>query len=323
MEKKSNPKSVFVLTSLLLAIIVGFGFSFLREKESDTSVSYVDITPFQDGFIAVTNDGGIDWISEKGVVNQTKNIEEGPVCLSINNQQILVAVGQGAIFVIENGGAMRKIDCGSENPINTLVVFRGKIIAGGNEGELLVGGVQDAFAPVDIDLRGNIVSLSAGLSACYGVTDQGEIIKSSDLVHWEIFDFNKTYQGYYKSCSFNKILCTPDHVAVIGENEDDQPVLFFSTGGKVWTERPLIYTDDLGQQAFLKKIPRDIHYDEVSNQHILVCDQGIMMTLPSCSHCNRLIKISDNNLTGISGNGQDIIIVGENNFLEIINAKTI
>jgi len=323
MEKKSNPKSVLILTGLLHAIIVGFGFSFLQEDESARSGRYVDITKSQDGFVAITNDGRIDWISEGGTINHSEKVEEKPACINFYNQHLLVAGNQGSIFYFETDEVYREFKDVTETSINSLAVFKDKIVAGCAGGKLLVGSIEDTFKPINIELKGNVVSLSTGTSMCYGVTDQGEIFHTNDLVRWEIFDFNNTYKGYYKSCSFNKILCTPDQIAVTGENEDGLPVLFFSSRGNVWTERPLIYTDDSGNQTYLKNVPRDIYYDPIGNQHILVCDQGVLMTIPSCSHCNKLIEISDSDLTGISGNDQEIIIVGGDNFIQIINSKSI
>jgi len=323
MEKKSNPKSVLILTGLLLAIIVGFGFSFLREEESTRSSTYVDITKSQDGFVAITNDGHINWISEEGTIKKTKKIEENPACLSFYNQHLLIAGNQGSIIYFDTDEGHRALNGFTENPINSLAVFKDRIVAGCDGGKLFLGGIEDSFQPIEIELKGNVVSLSTGTSVCFGVTDQGEIFHTNDLVHWEIFDFNTSYKGYYKSCSFNKILFGPDQIAVIGRNEDGLPVLYFSSRGNVWTERPLTYTDDFGNQSYLKNVPRDIYYDPLGNQHILVCDLGVIMTIPSCSHCNKRIEISDNDLTGVTGNDQNIIIVGDDNFIQIINSNSI
>jgi hypothetical protein len=323
MEKNSNPKSVLILTSLLLAIILGFGFSFLHEEESASSGMYVSVANSGDGFVAITSNGRIDWISGVGAINHSKKINENPACISFYNQHLLVAGNSGSIFYFDTEEDYRKIYCETGQPIHSLSVFKDKIIAGCDGGKLFVGSIEDPFKPVDIELKGNVMSLSTGSSKCYGVTDQGEIFHTNDLVHWEIFDFNKTYKGYYKSCSFSKILCTPDQIAVTGENNDGLPVLFFSSRGNVWTERPLTYTDDFGHQTYLKNVPRDIYCDPNGNQHILVCDRGIMMTIPSCSYCNKLIEVADTDLTGISGSDQEIIIVGGDNFIQIMNSKSI
>jgi hypothetical protein len=168
-------------------------------------------------------------------------------------------------------------------------------------------------------LKGNIVSLSPGAAECYGVTDQGEIIQTNDGLKWSIFDFNDVYKGYYKTCSFTKVLVTPKQIAVIGKNADGTPVLYFTSQGNVWSERRLIYADENGFGGYLTDIPNDIYYDSFKDLFILACSNGKMLTIPSCSHCNKLYTISDKNLWGVSGNEHALILVGDDKFIKIMN----
>jgi hypothetical protein len=172
-------------------------------------------------------------------------------------------------------------------------------------------------------LKGNIVSLSSGINDCWGVTDQGEIISSKDGLNWTIFDFNSVYKGYYETCKFIKVETTPNQIAVLGINDEGLPVLFFSSKGNVWTERSLLFTNEEGVPEMLNEIPTDIFYDENNDQFILSDKQGGIMTIPSCSHCQKRYKISNEKLNAIAGNNLKIIIVGENNLKKIINIHSI
>lgn len=323
--KITNLKSKLFLSSLLLVACCGFGFSSFPENNTPKiSGSYSHVVSLPDGFVAITTDGRIDWISDNGKVFQTKKIEgEELQSALINNQQLIVSGVQGSMFYFEKDTIFQKIDSGSNQTINCLTEFKNKIIVGCDNGELRIGNPKEPMKSIRLDLKGNIVSISSNDLKCYGVTDQGEIIHTNDGLNWVIFDFNKVYNGYYKACSFIKVLSTPKQIAVIGINEDDLPVLLFSSEGNVWSERSLIYTNENGFNDYLDDIPNDIYYDKSTDQFIMICTNGKLMIIPSCSHCNKLYAISENNLKGISGNEHHVIIIGDNNYLRIINANTL
>jgi hypothetical protein len=319
--KRRNPKSRLILTSLLLAVCNGFGFSsFQNVACHESGNSYIDVVSQNDGFIAITNKGRIDWISDNGEVIKTKSLsgEEFREAL-ITNQQLIIVGTQGSMFYQKKDEAFQLIESDITQTINCLAQFKNQIIAGYNSGDLRIVNPGKPHEINHLGLKGNIVSLSSNAFNCYGVTDQGEIFHTNDGLNWAIFDFNKVYDGYYKACSFGKVLVTPKQIAIIGKYNDGLPVLFFSSAGNVWSERPLTYTDEQGFNAQLGDIPSDIYYDSLKDRFILLCSNGIIMTIPSCSHCNKLYKITDNNLSGISGNEHALIIVGDDDYFKIIN----
>lgn len=323
--KRGNPISILILASLLLVVCSGFGFSSFPNIESqEIQSSYSGVASQANRFVAITNDGRIDWISEKGTVIQTKRIEgEAFKSVLITNQQVIVAGARGSLFYSENDTAFQKIDASITQTINCLALFKNQIVAGCDNGELLIGNSGESFKNVRLNLKGNIVSLCSGALECYGVTDRGEIIHTNDGSNWAIFDFNKVYDGYYKACSFIKVLTTASQIAVIGKNVDGLPVLFFSSKGNVWSERPLIYTDENGFNAQLSDIPDDIYFDFNRDQFVLLFPGGKLMTIPSCSHCQKIYEISENKCNAISGNEHSIIVVGENDYIKIINTDNL
>lgn len=317
-----NPKSIFLLVSLLFAVCNGFGFPSLPNSgNQELQENYVDVVSQDGGFIALTNKSRVDWISGKGKPIKTKTIQEELLtCMTANEQRTIVAGEKGVIYSSSNDSMFRKIESGTTRNINCVTLFRDRIVAGNEGGELRIGNDEVPFVSVQLQLKGNIVSLSAGTSVCYGVSDRGEIIHSADGQNWTVFDFNDVYKGYYKTCTFSKVLVTPNLIAVIGKNTDGLPVLFFTSGGNVWSERPLIYTDEEGFNDQLNDVFINIYYDPSNDQFLLLCANSRLMTIPSCSHCNKLYTVSDNVLTGISGNEHDIILVGDNNFIRLISA---
>jgi hypothetical protein len=151
------------------------------------------------------------------------------------------------------------------------------------------------------------------------VTDQGEILHSTDGANWDVFDFNKVYQGFYKSCAFTSILATEKDIVIAGVYEDGSPVFMTSTLGNVWSERPLVYKDQQGIEELLTDRPTGIFYDDSHDLFYLVCNGGKLMKLPSCSHCNELAEITAINLSGISGTNEMLMIVGDGFFTKPIN----
>jgi len=167
------------------------------------------------------------------------------------------------------------------------------------------------FQKIQLAAGGNIVSLSSRASECFGVTDQGEILRSADGIHWSVFDFNNYYKGYYKPCQFTCVLAEENQLAVAGKYDDGSPVLMLSSQGSVWTERSLNFTDDGGGLSTLIGIPTSICQDAAEDRLLLACSKGQVMSIPSCSHCNKLLSVSSEDFSGISNNGNFWLIVGD------------
>ncbi|HNW49800.1 MAG TPA: hypothetical protein PKH79_01875 [Prolixibacteraceae bacterium] len=319
--KQANLKPILIVVSLMLITRLGFGFSSQQPaNNSEQKEAYVDVVNSANGFVAITNSGQIDWISDQGEIVQTKMTGgEAFHCMLNREQQIVVAGELGSLFYFENATTFKKVNGGTNTPINCLTLFKNKIIAGHNSGELSVENEDGSFGVIPLDLKGDIVSLSSQPDECYGVTNQGEIIHTNDGIEWSIFDFNKVYAGFYTSCTFVKVEATPYQIAIVGKNVDGFPVLYFSSKGNVWSDRALNYTDDNGFYDRLKDIPSDIGYDATNDQFILTCANGRLMTIPSCSHCQKIYQITDENLLALAGNKSKLIVVGTNHFFKIIN----
>jgi hypothetical protein len=66
--------------------------------------------------------------------------------------------------------------------------------------------------------------------------------------------------------------------------------------------------------------PRDMFYDHPEEQFFLVFGRKLMK-LTSCSPCNDLAVITEEDLTGISGNENNLMIVGGNFFIKALNIR--
>ncbi len=283
------------------------------------SEGYRTVIRYEDGFIAGGSGGRIDWISVSGItVKSEKFPGESFNCLLTDDNKVIAAGNNGTILISSDKGIFRKADSGTKKNINSLALFKGIIIAGADQGEIISGDGKGTFRKTLLNLKGNIVSVSARESDCYGVTNEGEIIHTTDGINWNIFDFNQAYSGYYKPCCFTKILATENRIAVAGIRNDGSPVFMLSSQGKVWTEKLLNYNDEQGLPGLLEESPNDMFYDNAGDQFFLVCSNGKLMKLPSCSQCNKLAVISEEDLEGISFKKNTIMIVGENFFIKAL-----
>lgn len=324
-----NPKAVFFfLTGLVFLLNSSTNFASAADNinlVNDNSTGwkgYTDVTKYKDGFLAAGSDGRIDKISTSGKIIQSEKIPGAELnCILVVDQQIIAAGAKGKIFIISGNWKVNEINSESDNNINSLTFFKGMVIAGTDNGEILILKNDGLFKKINLNLKGNIVSVSSEKSRSFGVTDEGEIINTTDGINWNIIDFNNFYSGYYKPCKFTTVLVTENQIAVAGKQDDGAPVMYLSTRGKVWAERSLNYTDEHGNMSFLSEIPYDMFYDLAIDQFVLVCSKGKLMTIPSCSHCNALMELpTQNDLKSITANGQKIMIVGENFYVNPVNS---
>ena len=281
---------------------------------------YHSVTGYNDMFLAAGSEGRIDRISLSGHITKTESFPgENFRSIISDNRNVIVAGENGVIRISFDGNTFSKVDSGTDTDINSVTIFNRTIIAGADRGTIILGDPGGSFNVINLNLKGNIVSLSAGSSYCYGVTDAGEIIHTNDAVHWDIFDYNQVYNGYYKQCSFTSVLVTLNRIAVAGKQDDGSPVVAFSSQGNVWTERILSFTDDHGFREFFNEIPNSILYDETGDQYFLACNKGTLLLLPPCTQCNKVTRVSDKDLRSLSFNGNKMLVAGEDYFIRIMD----
>lgn len=279
--------------------------------KSSSANGYQALVPCEEGFLAAGSGGRLDWIKTAGVVSKTLKLDTVGFHALLSTKEYIVVVGErGTVFVSTDKATFQKLHSGTEATIFSLVRFKDLILAGSEQGLLLVGNEQGQIKNHQLPVEGNIVSLSARANDCFGVTDKGEILRSTDGLQWTVLDFNAYYAGYYKPCSFSGILALEHQISAVGQHEDGSPALLLSSEGGIWSERSLTYTDEEGRGAYLTEIPASMAYDAVEDQLLLVCSKGKIMKVPACSHCNKLITVSSSDLTGLANKGEQWLVVG-------------
>jgi hypothetical protein len=296
-------------------------FFVFSEKRSipNENKGYRDIVAYNDQFLAVGTDGRIDCISKSGEITPINNTLTKDLNGVIYTNQTIIAVGnEGTILFSSDGKTCSKKESGTDKNINSITTFKGNLIASADDGTLLVMESGNRWKQIQLPLEGDVVSISSGSSLCIGVTNKGEIIKTSDAINWEIFDYNKEYVGYNKPCSFKEVLITHNRIVIIGQHEDGSPVVLFSSFGSVWTERAVNYTDEHGMIQWVTNQPNDICYDAAGDQFFLVCNNGELLILPSCVKCNKSFTVSEYNLNGIMCLENTLMIVGDDYTVNVV-----
>ncbi len=293
-----------------------------RENAGDRT-GYRNIISYKHLFLAAGAKGRIDLIDDNGKVSfkMITAYNDDLNCV-IGDNRIIIATGDnGTILVSSDGQHFEKADSGIRGNIYSISWLNGLFIAGAENGTLLISKNGMTWSIIKLQLRGSIRSLSANSASCFGVTDEGEIIRSQDGLNWSVTDYNKEYSGYNKPCIFNKILLIPNRLVIAGKHTDGTPVVLFSALGNVWTERHLLYDDDNGMPQMLTSVPNDIAYDASGDQFFIACDNGEILSLPSCSKCNEFLKISEDDLYGIICTGGSLVTVGEGYTFKIIDIR--
>lgn len=293
----------------------------LSEKPSisNENKGYRDIVAYKDQFLAVGTDGRIDCINKSGEITRINNALKNNLNGVIYTNQTIIAVGnEGTILFSSDGKTFLKNESETDKNINSITSFKGHLVASADDGTILVMESGNSWTQIQFQLKGDIVSISSGSSLCIGVTNKGEMIKTSDAINWDIFDYNEEYAGYNKPCSFKEVLITLNRIAIIGQHEDGSPVVLFSSLGNVWTERSVNYIDEHGMMQVVTNQPNDICYDAAGDQFFLVCNNGEVLILPSCTKCNKSFIVNEYNLNGIICLENTIMIVGDDYFVNVV-----
>lgn len=276
---------------------------------------YTAVVAHANGFLAADSSGRVDWIAMDATVKKSVTLPEKDLrCVLSCPPSILVGGAHGALFLSKDDSTFTRIDCGADYALNALAFFNNKALIGSDQGMLFTYDEKGLLSKNQLPLKGNIRSLCARASDCYGVTDEGEIIHSTDGKEWTVFDFNEFYKGYYDTSRFSRVASSGDRIFVSGTKENGQPIVIFSSEGTVWVERTINYSNEQGRVTTLEEPIFDMAYDAYADLFVLTCANGLMMTIPTCSHCNKAYYLTNDHLTGVAKNKDTFIVVGANHF---------
>ncbi|NLT52416.1 MAG: hypothetical protein GXX85_16050 [Ignavibacteria bacterium] len=278
--------------------------------ENDNN-SYRQIIQFQETIFTLSADSRIDIISNDGEKNTIfKNDDLKLNCLAANDEILILAGNKGVIYYSNNGKEFESAKTETDKNIYSIVYKNGIFLAGSEKGEIQISEDGKIWTNLKTEAAGDIISISANNSIFIGVTNEGEIIQSGNGFNWKVANFNKNYAGFIPYTEFIKILAIENSIIIIGVHDDGSPAILLSTLGNVWNERLPFYYDEEGIIKYLSSKPNDVIFDYENDQFILACNNGELLSLPSCSRCNKYVKVSDKNLQSLVSIKSSLIIVG-------------
>ena len=273
---------------------------------------YRDIVLFRNKLVAVGAGGRIDGITQEG--DRVRLDSSCPYtfrCAYASNEIVVAAGDNGSILYSFDGKKFYRTTSGTQKNIYAITSRNGVMIAGADSGIILFSKNGTTWTSSKTALKGNLISLTSNTSFFIGVSDSGEITKSYDGLHWEIQDYNKEYAGYTRRITLRKIYANQNSVIIVGVHDDGSPAVLFSSLGTVWAEREPVYQDAQGVYASLTQKPNAIAYDPDRDQYIVACDHGELFSLPSCSKCDKYLKISESDLQALVYYDNRLFIVGD------------
>lgn len=143
--------------------------------------------------------------------------------------------------------------------------------------------------------------------AFIGLTKDGRIkFRLSSEKKEVTFDFNGNYKGYYPECRFTAVGTDRRHMYAAGTDDAGVPHLFVSEFGMVWSpiniSSGFTYSclDEYGDVI-------QILYDEIGKYPVLITKNGYLVTIPDCSKCVGVRKVSDIPIEKAEFSGDEIL----------------
>lgn len=128
--------------------------SFLFQGDRQNPEGFKAVTRIGNEFIASGTNGRIDRISASGsIIKSEKYYGEKFNCILSDNMIVITAGDRGTIYISSEKGVFYKIDSNSKENINSLALFKGKIIAGSDHGEILSGDLKGSFKRTKLAVR--------------------------------------------------------------------------------------------------------------------------------------------------------------------------
>lgn len=312
-------KSLFFILLFSVWLIFPAGCGWQTPEDSDEiGSSYLNAAAYKDGFIAVGSNGRMEFISISGDI-ETIHTPVGAALLDISvSQDNAVAVGEeGAILLLQEDGAVSQLKTDCKETLHSVCVFKNMWFAGGDSGVLLYSDDLERWQSIELPLEGAITGLAADGERCIGVTDDGEILVSTDGMAWEMLDYN---QYYGQEISFQGIELCDNMFYAFGVNAEGASQMLMSLEGGVWSDRDLeVYQNGIpdGNTPQISGICWD------GQQIIAACPDGRVLTLPSCTQCNTVQEVSDKPLYSVAFNSGKLLFAGQDCSIQILDTEAV
>lgn len=285
-----------------------FGTQIPAEPSSNAgNMTFYDAVAYQDGFLAVGSQGRVQRISTDG---QSTALSAGTDCdfqdIASDGSYAVTVGTDGTAAMISGDGTVSVFSTGHDAALRSICSFRGMWLAGAENGMLLRTRDFRFWEPQQLSVQGTITGLACTDERCIGVTDQGEILVTTDGLRWTVLDYN-AYYG--QSLYFQGIEEIDGTFWAYGVREDGTSEIIMSLEGGVWSRRDLIVIEQSREI--------DLSGTEIvglcsdGEQTIAALADGQALTMPSCAECNKRSKVSENSLGAVAYNNGTLLFAGD------------
>ena len=291
------------------------------KQQPELSSGYRAVCYDGDAFIAVGTNGRIDRIKPDKTVTGLSTVTN--VCLNsvISMDGIDVAVGDGGVVLIaKDGGSFKTAKSSTTKSLYGVTIFRDTFLAAGADGTLICSADGEQWTSIDSGIKNDIISISANERMCMAVTRESQILMSVDGQKWDVLDYNAYYEGYAEPCRFRSVRSFGNMFYIAGEylNYPGKPAILSSDTGEIWLEHILIKINDSPGEEHLPLMPNAFAID--SDQLVVACNDGKLLTVTSCSSCNKLDVIGDKNINDLVSANDFLVLVGDDFWFDILKS---
>jgi len=270
-------------------------------------------------YIAVGTNGRIDRIKPDKSVTALPAVASLSLNDVISMNGVDVAVGDnGIVLVSKDGGSFSPVKSKTTKSLYGITIFNGKLWAAGAEGTIICSSDGKRWKTIDSGIKNDIHSISANENMIMAVAGESQVLMSVDGEKWDILDYNEYYKGLAEPCRFRSVHAEADVFFVLGEhsNTPGSPAIMSTFDGKIWMDHALNLINDMTPEQFFPLTVNAIALD--SDQLVVACNDGKILTLPDCPTCNKLDIICSKNINDIvSANGL-FTLVGDDFWFDIL-----
>ena len=285
--------------------------------ENDPDGAYLAAEAYGEGFLAVGSEGRMALISQDGEERCLSFEETEDLCDVEVNGTTAVAAGDSGTVVRYTDGQLTAWEAGNQD-LTSVCAFQGKWFFGTEKGTLLWTEDFQTWSPVTLPSKGAVTGLAAMEDRCMGVTDQGEVVITTDGNQWTMLD----YSDYYgREVSLKGIEALDGLFWAYGTDTKGKATAIISLEGGVWTERELMVMEQSREvdlsEAGLAGICSD------GEQQIGALSDGRVLTMPSCVVCNKVSDGVDWTPETIACNGGALLLAGEGYRYQILDTEAV
>ena len=316
-----------ILTVLLISMTASCGSQLLIENTgkidlknySDSTEAYNAVCYNGNEYIAVGTNGRIDRIKP----DKSVTVLPAVTSLSLNDvfsmNGIDVAVGDsGIILVSKDGGSFSPVKSKTTKSLYGITVFDGKFWAAGAEGTIIWSSDGKRWKSINSGIKDDIHSIAANEEMIMAVAGECQILTSVDGEKWDVLDYNEYYDRLAEPCRFWKVQAETGVFYVLGEhlNIPGSPAILSTFDGNIWVDHSLNMINDTPPEQFF---PLKVNAAAIdTDQLVVACNDGKVLTLPECPTCNKLDIICTNNINDLVSANGFFTLVGDNFWFDIL-----